>query len=89
VTFDQFVLSFVLTMREVYPDFKLNLTPRRAKILLRAYTNFLGLAPYPEIVGKYFKFAISNCSVSSVDLILRAVARKESMKLFFDRGKHG
>jgi len=89
VTFDQFVLSFVLTMRKVYPNFKLNLTPQRVKILLRAYTNFLGFAPYPEISGKYFEFVLGNCSVSSVDLILRAVARKESMKLFFDRGKHG
>lgn len=82
MSFDQFVLMFVYEMRKVYPKFKLRLTPQRVRVLLRAYTSFLSLAPYPDMASVYFDYVLSNYSCSSVDLILRAVARKKTIKEF-------
>jgi len=82
VSFDQFVLAFVFAMRKEYPGFRIYLTPQRVKTLLRAYTSFLRLAPYPSMASIYFDYVLSNYPYSSVDLILRAIARKKTIKEF-------
>ena len=82
MSFDQFVLTFVFAMRKVYPGFKLHLTPQRVRVLLRAYTNFLELAPYLDMVSVYFAYVLNNYPCSSVDLILRAMARKRTIREF-------
>ena len=82
VSFDQFVLVFVFEVRKVYPGFKLHLTPQRVRVLLRAYTSFLELAPYPDMASVYFAYVLNNYPCSSVDLILRAIARKRMIREF-------